>query len=90
MWFLLEQYSPTTIAGREPLHGLVSRKSNQFKEALGSLVDRDQVRMIADDGIALEESFAALVGVCAHADHSLIVKWRHGETSYKPHILAMI
>ena len=81
MWFLLEQYSPTTIAGIEnPYMGWLAEEVEPVqREALRSLVDRDQVRMIADDEIALEESVAALVGVCAHADHSLIVKWRHGE-----------
>jgi hypothetical protein len=79
LWFLLEQFTPATIVGiKNPYVGWLAEETELIqREALKSLVDRDLVRMIANDEIALEESVASLVDVCAHADHSLITNWWH-------------
>ena len=87
LWFLFEQLAPAALVGfKNPYLGwLADEVELDQKTTLSSLLIRDLVRMIADDEIALEESVAELVGVCAHADHSLIVKWRHGEKELQSH-----
>lgn len=76
LWFLLSQFGPAVILGMEnPYLGwLANEIEAAHKAALKSLVDRDLVRMVSKDEIALDETLATMVAACAQADHSLIVQ----------------
>ena len=75
-WFLLNQFSPAILLGIEnPYFGWLAEEIEPARrEALRSLVDRDLVRMVSPEEIALEESLAAMVAVCAQAESSLIIQ----------------
>lgn len=72
---LLSQFAPVAALGWEnPYTGWLTEEIQAVqKKALTSLVDRDLIRMIAKNEIALEENIAALFTACAKPDFSLFV-----------------
>lgn len=75
LWFLFSLFGPAVILGVEnPYLGwLMDEREEAQKDALHTLVDRDLVRILADDEIAVDDVLARMIEVCANPRHSLIL-----------------
>lgn len=87
LWLLLNQLAPATIMGMtNPFEGwLVEEIEVASDEALQALIERDLVRRVSDDEIALDEVLAGMVVTMAHPDHYLSVNYQNGSGEARQH-----
>jgi len=75
IWFLFSLFGPAVILGvKNPYLGwLMNEREETQKDALHMLIDRDLVRVVSDDEVAVDDVLAQMIQVCVNPRHSLIL-----------------
>ena len=83
LWLLFSLFGPAVILGvKNPYLGwLMDEREEAQKDALLMLVDRDLVRVVSEDEIAVDDVLTQMVDTCVSPRHTLILQTQGADAS---------